>query len=118
MLALMLKEGFRRALRTPVHSVSLSKRGLCTFVERATRAALSGAAASVCVNTDNTLPDMPQGKENLKDCTVPAGIMREADGTNSLITAMTNEVIAVITDSRYEYVRRSVGKPALCMLKT
>jgi hypothetical protein len=105
MLALMLKEGHRRALRLPVQSLAISKRGSCTFVERASNAARGGADVSVVVNTDSLLSEMPNGKEKLTGCTIPAGIVKVTDGTLPLMSAATNEVIAVITDSRWSCYR-------------
>ena len=80
MLAMMLREGTKRALHLPVKSATLGKRGLCTFVERATNAATHGADLSIVANTEDKLADMPQGKEQLTGCTVPAGIIKDVDG--------------------------------------
>ena len=42
--------------------MSVSKRGLCTFVEKASALATSGARVGLMVNDKDELMDLPSGK--------------------------------------------------------
>lgn len=88
MLALMMKEGHRRALNTPVIPTAIAKRGLCTFVERGRLASMQGSGLALVVNTDNTLAEMPQGKEKLDAVTAAVGILKESDGNSRIVVLL------------------------------
>ena len=76
MLSMLVQEAARRQVPLELRPLLLAKRGLCTFVEKANAATLSEAMLGVVVNTDDTLVDMPCGKEALAGVHVPIGLAR------------------------------------------
>jgi hypothetical protein len=80
MLVLLAQEAARRRLVLSVHTMSVVRRGLCTFVEKTRAGQVAGSHFSLVVNTEDELSDMPSGKENITDVTLPTAIAREADG--------------------------------------
>ena len=54
--------------------------GECTFVEKARIIHENQGNYGLLVNSDNTLIDLPAGKENTTLCQQPFSIARESDG--------------------------------------
>jgi hypothetical protein len=80
MLVMMAREGARKGIKLRLRSGALSRRGLCTWVERAVGLVAGRADAGIVVNTDNALIDMPAGKESTANCNSSIGIMKDMDG--------------------------------------
>lgn len=79
-LSLLLQESFSKRVKVLPQAAGIAKRGICTFVEKARALAVGGAELGLIVNTEDTLIDMPAGKEKTTDCTVPTGLMRQSEG--------------------------------------
>ncbi len=80
LFAMLLQEAFTRKISIEPRSLSVVKRGVCTFVDKARTLRSAGAALGLVVNSDNELLDMPAGKEKTADCSVPLGVARDSDG--------------------------------------
>jgi hypothetical protein len=100
MLSMMLQEAKKRSVVLEFKPVSIMKRGVCTFVEKAKGLITSGADLGLIINTDDSLLDMPAGKENTNDCTNSLAIMKESDGNLLHMAAMQGEVFSFFSDSR------------------
>ena len=51
------------------------------------------------MNSDNKLIDMPAGKENTTNCSVPFGAVSEGNGYLVFLSAMKHEVLATISST-------------------
>lgn len=87
MLALVLNEAYRSQLPIRLHSMTTMKRGGCTFVDKAKNLAKYAVDYGVLVNSEETLIDMPAGKENTSSCTTPFAITRESDGKDPMMNS-------------------------------
>ena len=113
MLAMMVQEAHRRDIHMRVKSMSVMRRGECTFVEKAKTVAMLEADAGSCysscdfvnlstcagllVNSENKLLDMPAGKENTTNCSVPFAAASEGNGYLVFLSAMKFEVLAIVS---------------------
>jgi hypothetical protein len=98
---LLAEEAARKHLTLRAKTLSLLKRGTCTFVEKAKGIVTSGANLGVVINTDDTVMDIPAGKENITACTAPYGIMRAGAGELLHIAALQSEVLVLVSDPIY-----------------
>mmetsp|Transcript_21535 Transcript_21535/g.31287 ORF Transcript_21535/g.31287 Transcript_21535/m.31287 type:complete len:870 (+) Transcript_21535:112-2721(+) len=101
MQVLLSREAAERNIGLKSKSLSLMKRGSCTFVDKAKGLVSGGADLGVIINTDDTMIDIPAGKENTTTCSVPLGIIKQKDGDLLHIAGMQNEVLAVVSDPQY-----------------
>ena len=99
MIAMMVQEGYKRDIHLRVKSMSVMRRGECTFVEKAKTVAMLEADAGLMVNSDNKLLDMPSGKENTTNCSVPFAAVSEGSGYLVFLSAMKSEVLAIVSSS-------------------
>ena len=101
MLSMLYDESRRLNYPIQVLSLGIAKRGVCTFVEKATRFEKAGAAIGLVVNTNDEVVDMPSGGENIESLRLPVGMVSAKDGALVHLTASAehNEIIAVITQS-------------------
>lgn len=101
MLSLLLQEGQRRQIPIELRPLLVAKRGICTFVDKAVKAAAAGFDAAIIVNTEDALLSMPAGKEATGEAHVPVAISRNND--TSLLQVSTAgtagiEVFALLAD--------------------
>ena len=101
MQVLLAREAAKRGLSIKVKSLSLLKRGTCTFVQKARQLNHGRASIGIVVNTDDSLMDIPAGKENTTLATIPFGIIRKSNGELLQLAALQSEVLAVISDPKY-----------------
>lgn len=99
MLTALLQEAFTRKLSIEPRSLAMMKRGECTFVGKAKTLNKGGANLGIVINTENEIIEMPTGRENTNDCTVPFGMLKNEDGHYLHIAARTNEIWAVVYDA-------------------
>ncbi len=74
------------------------KRGVCTFVQKASFVVEKGADFGILVNQNNELIDLPAGKESTNDCTKPFAVTKESDTTLWFQAGYSNEILALISD--------------------
>lgn len=98
-LALVMQEAKARGVAVEPRSLAITKRGLCTFVEKSRTLAPSGAHFGLVVNTDDEVIDMPAGKENTADSSVPLGLLRFSEGEYLHLAARSNEAWAILGDA-------------------
>ena len=99
MLSMLVQEAARRQMPLELRPLLLAKRGICTFVDKANAATQSEAALAVVVNTDDTLLDMPAGKEVTSGVHIPVGLARSNETALVQLTATPgSEVLAVVAD--------------------
>jgi hypothetical protein len=98
MQVLLSQEATRGGLGIKMKSISLVKRGTCTFVEKAKGIVTSGADVGVVINTEDALLDIPAGKENITACTAPYGVMKSLSGELLHIVALQSEVLVLFSD--------------------
>jgi hypothetical protein len=101
MQVLLAQEAEKRGLTVKVKSLSLLKRGTCTFVQKAKLLGTGKASIGIVVNTDDKIIDLPAGKENTTQCTVPISIIKQSDGELLQLAALQSEVLAVVSDPKY-----------------
>lgn len=99
MVALMIQEGYKRDIKVKVRAMAVTRRGSCTFVEKAKIISSLNADMGILVNTDNALLDMPSGKEDTTNCSVPFASVSVGNGLLLHIAAMKQEVLGTITSS-------------------
>lgn len=99
-LVLVAQEAKSRGVALEARSLAITKRGLCTFVEKSRTLAQAGADLGLVVNTDDEMIDMPAGKENTDQSTVPLGLVRWTEGEYIHLAARTNEVWAILSDNQ------------------
>lgn len=78
-------------------SIAIAKRGICTFVDKVKKMVTGGADFGLVINTENVLLDMPAGKENTSQCTIPTGSINEISGSMIYMTSSVSEVWAVLS---------------------
>lgn len=101
MLSMLVYEGIRRKIAVKVKSMGLSRRGICTFVDKANNFVKGKADMGIIVNTDNSIIDMPAGKEDTSKATAPMGIMKFSDGDLLMISSAEGEILATVSDPKY-----------------
>lgn len=101
MQVLLAREAEKRGLQVKVKSLSLLKRGTCTFVQKAKLLGTGNASIGIVVNTEDKIIDLPAGKENTTQCTVPFSIIKQSDGELLQLAALQSEVLAVVSDPKY-----------------
>eukprot|EP01034_Spumella_vulgaris_P021759 gene21759-27815_t len=107
MFAMLLQEAFSRKISIEPRSLAVVKRGVCTFVEKARSMRSGGAQLGIVVNSDNELIDMPAGKEQTGDCSMPMGVAKDVDASLTHLAARTNELWVIVSES-------STGMSAAC----
>ena len=80
MLSMLFQESFTRRIKLQIRSMAVMKRGVCTFVAKAKGLVKGVGDVGLLVNSDDTLMDMPAGKEPTTECAQPLGLVREDDG--------------------------------------
>jgi len=89
-----------RGLGISPHSMVITKRGVCTFVDKAKAIAGGKADVGLVVNTDNEFLDLPSGKESTDACTSPFALIRDVDGRLIHMEALkASELIAIVSSS-------------------
>ena len=63
-----------------LRTASLMKRGVCTFVDKASVVGKEGAQLGLMVNTDDELLDLPKGRENTQDLNDIFATLRASEG--------------------------------------
>jgi len=82
MLLMLAREAETRGVPFTIQPTALTKRGICTFVQKGTNMAKNGAVLGLVVNTkegDAEGNDMPCGKEITSDCKVPIAMSNFSD---------------------------------------
>lgn len=79
-----------------IQSISIFKRGICTFVDKAKVLVSSNKHFGLMINSENQLFDIPFGKEDISQCNIPISVAKESESNLVLLEAFTNEVIGMI----------------------
>lgn len=90
MLTMLAREAEARGVAFTIQPTALTKRGICTFVQKAENFAKHGAVMGLVVNTkegdeSSGGNDMPRGKEPTHECKVPI-VMSNFNDTDLLLT--------------------------------
>lgn len=91
-------EGVRRKIK--VKTMELTRRGICTFVQKANNLA-KGVADMGIVNTDNEIKEMPASREDISKASMPMGLMRFSVGELLMISRAKGEILATVSDPKY-----------------
>ena len=94
----IIEEARRAKINYKLLVMPIMKRGVCTFVQKASIISEKGANFGVLVNQNDDLIDLPAGKETTNDCTKPFAITKDSDTALWLQAGLTNEILAVISD--------------------
>lgn len=94
----IIEEARRAKINFKLLVMPIMKRGVCTFVQKASTIAEKGADFGILVNQNDDLIDLPSGKEATNDCTKPFAIAKDTDTSLWIQAGITNEILTVISD--------------------
>ena len=82
MLSMLLQEAVKRQIIIDLHSMVITKRGMCTFVTKSAQLRKGGASVGMVVNNEEDLSDMQKGRgDDSSQCDAPTAIISERAGT-------------------------------------
>lgn len=100
MTKMLVRLARERGIGISPHSMAITRRGVCTFVDKAKTVASGKAEVGLVVNTDNEFLDLPSGKESTDSCTSPFALVRDVDGRLVHMEALkASELIAIVSSS-------------------
>lgn len=96
MLTALLKESERRQIPLAYKAAGIMKRGVCSFVAKAKAVASGNTGLGLMVNTDETLMELPAGKDNTTSCVTPMAALRATDGALLQLTAGYDQEVLLV----------------------
>ena len=82
MLSMLLQEAAKRQIVIALHSMVITKRGMCTFITKSAHLRRNGASVGLVVNNEESLSDMQKGRgDDSSHCDAPTAIISERAGT-------------------------------------
>ena len=92
MLAMIASKATKLGIKFQMRNMSVMKRGLCTFVQKAKNVAQSSVFSGLVVNKDDELLDMPAGKEDTSNCSSLMMHSRVSDAGMLQVATATSQV--------------------------
>ena len=99
---LLVKASKINRMPVDIKSMGVMKRGACTFPAKANMLVEGGAAVGVMVNSVDGTMELPSGKEDVSQATVPMGIIRENDGSLMQLVSSKSDVFGMLTDPKQD----------------